>query len=208
MARKSKLTPDTQARIVQLLEVGCTIEDACDQVGVSFQTYYNWRNRGELATSGIYLEFFEATTRAASRARVAAVTAIRSALTTQQQVTDTTETVTETKLRKIHKDGAVIEEPYTYTKTVTRNSVTKLPPDFRAGVEYLKRRDKANWSERTENVNINVDPDTLRRFTEAAERAGVSAADMFNAMIAELDDAANETVGAAGRGTPDDSDAG
>jgi hypothetical protein len=198
MARKSKLTPDTQARIVQLLEVGCTVEDAAAQVGITKQTYYNWCKWGEERKSGSYFDFLDASTRAMSRARVVAVTAIRSALAPQHQVTDATETVTETRLRKVRKDGAVIEEPYTYTKTVTRNSVTKLPPDWRAGIDYLKRRDKLNWSERTETVSFNVDAETMRRFTEAAERAGVSAADLFNAMIVELSDAEHESGSAAG----------
>ena len=47
MAAPSKLTPDTQARIVQALRLGATFELAAQYGGVSYDTFNNWRKRGE-----------------------------------------------------------------------------------------------------------------------------------------------------------------
>lgn len=76
---KPLLTPEMQTEIVNLLTVGVTIEDTCASVGISVQTFNNWRNRGDRARKGdeMYVEFFEAITRARVASRKAAVAVIR-----------------------------------------------------------------------------------------------------------------------------------
>lgn len=43
MGRPSKLTPDLQARLVEIFQIGQTsIETACDYVGIGTTTYHRW----------------------------------------------------------------------------------------------------------------------------------------------------------------------
>jgi len=55
--RPTKLTPDVQAAIVALVEVGNYVETAVLASGVTSRTYYNWLERGE-ADEEPYAEFF------------------------------------------------------------------------------------------------------------------------------------------------------
>lgn len=179
--RQTMLNAELQAQIIQYLEIGVTITDLCHAVGIDIHTYYNWRNWGEqaqndrrvLLESGYdlgdpevvkfdanpFIPFFQATTRASARANIGAVVAIKSALTGQQETTQTVTKLTETKLRKkriTYEDGRVevIEEPYDYTKTTVTDSVTKLPPDARAAFEFLRRRAPKEWAATaTENTD-------------------------------------------------------
>lgn len=177
--RKSKLNPTIQQDIVNLLTIGATIEDACARVGISPPTFYNWVNAGQSAESGAHFEFFNAVTHAQSSARVKAVAAIRNAIVGAEQNDDTTETVTEIRLRK-SKEGEQV--PYEYTKTVRRKTVVNYPPDWRAAIEYLKRRDNKNWSDRVQ-VDLNIDITIIQRTLAALEGAGIDATDFFNKAI-------------------------
>ena len=47
MGRPLKLTPETQARIVEAVELGATWERAADAAGVGASTLRDWRQRGE-----------------------------------------------------------------------------------------------------------------------------------------------------------------
>lgn len=74
--RPSKFTPERRAEILEELREGAHYEDAAAFAGISYQTFQNWRLRGEkaalmrereleLAEVDVeYLEFFEAITRA------------------------------------------------------------------------------------------------------------------------------------------------
>lgn len=54
---------------------------------------------------------------------------------------------------------------------------------------------KRGYVERTEQVNFNVDTDLLKRTLDAIEKQGLSASDIFNNILAELD---SQSVGADG----------
>ena len=59
-----------------------------------------------------------------------------------------------------------------------------------------KTKHKARgYVERTEQVNFNVDTDLLKRTLDAIEKQGLSASDIFNNILAELD---SQSVGADG----------
>lgn len=64
MGRPTKLTPELQAEICELIRKGNFVETACEAVGVHKGTYYNWRNRGERSAKGVYCDFFNAIKRA------------------------------------------------------------------------------------------------------------------------------------------------
>ena len=64
MARKTKLNPETQNKIIQGIRVGATHEHAAAYAGIDGSTFYNWMKRGEKEKKGIYFEFFEAVKKA------------------------------------------------------------------------------------------------------------------------------------------------
>lgn len=47
MPRPTKLTPDTQAKIEQAIKLGATYELAAQYAGIHYDTFNNWRKRGE-----------------------------------------------------------------------------------------------------------------------------------------------------------------
>jgi hypothetical protein len=179
----------------------------CNLAGISEQTYYNWRNRG-LAESGrvasnprfsvrqdeqIYVEFFEATTHAQAEARQAAVGSIRQAYNLSGIKTRnvTTKTTTETRLRKKRNpDGSVEEIPYAQTRTETTETITHYPADWRAAVEFLKRRDSANWSDK-----VTITLEDMRNQAVADIRAGKLS---YEALAAEDKSLADELFTSAG----------
>lgn len=79
MGRPTKLTDDRRETICEALRKGVSIEGACDLAGLSHQSFYNWRERGQDELRRVenghpncqvrqdeqpFVEFLEATTRA------------------------------------------------------------------------------------------------------------------------------------------------
>lgn len=184
MPRPTKLTPDLQAKIVQGLTSGATVEKVCEYVGIDKGSYYNWMKRGRAAKDGIFFDFFNAATYAQSATHIRAAVTLRGAMDSTKSVTDTTETTVETRLRKVKKpDGSIVEEPYEYRKTITRQSVTVNPPDWRAAVEFLKRRDNESWSDKT---TIKVD-DWRMRLLSDIQQGTVKLADVIREFGSQQD---------------------
>ena len=191
MARKTKLTPELQRVLETHLALGCTIENACAQAGINPSTFYDWFNRGEAARNGKFSEFSNAVTRAKVQAHTASVKAIRLALETSETVTNSTDTITETRLKTVkHKDGKVEQVPYDYSKTTRRQSVVEQPSDWRAGIEYLKRRDSANWSDKT-IIELKLSPEVQEKLAQLQDLTSAKGHDLgqlFEAMIAQYAD--------------------
>jgi hypothetical protein len=198
VGRRSKLNDDIQVQLVKLISIGVTIETACANVGITDRTFYNWYRKGEAATRGKYFQFFQVITRARSQAHIAAVGAVATGLQKSQTTTETTETTTETRLRTVKhyneagKLSAAEDMPYEYTKTVRKRSLTVAPPDWRAGIEFLKRRDSDNWSDK---VTITIED--LRQKAIADIHAGKLT---YEALAAVDQDLADELF--AGTGLP------
>ena len=187
--RKSKYTPELQKQITDVLASGATIRDACAHVGISEKTYFEWMNSPSKG------EFREATTYAQQQARLSAVLAIKQAVRGVQQTSHTTESFTETRTR-LNKAGEVV--PYDYQRTATKQTVTNLAPDWRAAVEYLKRRDPEHWSERQQiDMNIRIDPNLLKQFIEATERMGWNAGDVLEDFVRQANAAEHQRVQSA-----------
>lgn len=70
MARKSKLTPETQQKITEAIELGATYELAANYGGVAYNTFNEWMKAGEDAPAGVKREFYEAVKEAEGRAAV------------------------------------------------------------------------------------------------------------------------------------------
>lgn len=140
--RKSKYSAALQQEIVDNLTLGVTVEKTCALVGISQETYFQYVKR--------LPEFSEAVTRAQASIHRAAVGAVRIHLASTEQLITETNTVEETRLRWVKtKDGGEEQQPYIYRHTIHTTKVIKSPPDWRAGIEYLKRRDRDNWSDKT-----------------------------------------------------------
>ena len=76
--RPTKLTKKVQEAIVESVRNGNYIETAAKAAGVSKQTFYNWRARGEEGgrDDAIYVDFLDALTRAEAEAEERAVKAL------------------------------------------------------------------------------------------------------------------------------------
>ena len=144
--RKSKYSPDLAAEIVKLLQSGCIIEDVCSKVGISPSTYHAWMVG--------HSEFSEMVKRAKAEANVGATLSLRKAMMPHDVHSNTTKTITETRLRKVRGKEGVSEVPYEYKKVERSDTITN-EFDWRAALEFLKRRDPDNWSEK---LIIRVDP--------------------------------------------------
>lgn len=76
LARGSKLTEDVQTKIVQALQLGLYIIEACKIVGITNPTYHNWVKLGR-AGKKPYADFLEATEEASAAAEGDALAKIR-----------------------------------------------------------------------------------------------------------------------------------
>jgi hypothetical protein len=79
MARQSKLTPETQKKIVDAIAEGNYLETAAAIGGVTYTTLNNWMKKGEQASSGAYVEFLEAVKKAEAEAEALRVSRINRA---------------------------------------------------------------------------------------------------------------------------------
>jgi transposase len=81
--RPTKLTPELQEKICNILNGGNHIITACDYIGISEKTFYHWLQRGERNApsdqAGGYSEFYQAVKKARARAEVISVARIRQA---------------------------------------------------------------------------------------------------------------------------------
>lgn len=60
MARPTKLTEETQTKIITAIKLGMRFEDAASVAGIALSTFYDWKARGEKAKSGKFKQFSEA----------------------------------------------------------------------------------------------------------------------------------------------------
>lgn len=78
MARKSKLTPQLQEKIVSLISAGNYIRTACVAVGIDEDTYFRWLKRAKKGEKP-YTDFAEAIKKAEAAAEVLYLNRIRKA---------------------------------------------------------------------------------------------------------------------------------
>lgn len=77
--RKSKLTPERQERICELLRAGNYAGVAAKAAGIAESTFYAWIERGEKARTGAFAEFAEAVKKAEAEGETAALEIIQTA---------------------------------------------------------------------------------------------------------------------------------
>jgi transposase len=81
----SKLTPATVAAVLGNLAAGNYIETSCAAAGISKQTFYSWKEKGEEDPDSAYGEFLELVERARAQAEAANLRIIRKAATDSWQ---------------------------------------------------------------------------------------------------------------------------
>lgn len=77
--RPTKLTPQLQRRIVELIRAGNYASVAAAASGIAERTYYDWLARGSREHHSIYAEFLQTIKEASARAEVEAVSGVRTA---------------------------------------------------------------------------------------------------------------------------------
>ena len=83
MGRKTKLTPELQVEICDVLRAGNYIDAACAYVGIHEATYHEWVKRGEQGEP-LYADFREAVTKARSESELRNVQNINRAASSGQ----------------------------------------------------------------------------------------------------------------------------
>lgn len=171
MARPTSYTPERGERIVTALRAGNTRKEAAEYGGVDYTTFLRWLEWGERDAEGQFHEFCNAARQAEADCATAMCAILRKAaagyLSTKTKTTTTTNTV-------VKPDGT--EEIHTTTVTVTEAGEVF---DWRAALEWLKRRRRAEWGD---SLDINkLDDETLIRLLEAdalaqSERAAAESA--------------------------------
>jgi hypothetical protein len=181
MARHSRLTPRTQAQIVEALRTGLTEEAAARAIGIGISTYYRWKRRGELAEKHWpnltteqrrvelpYREFREAVMRAWDEAHLLFVGSIRTAAL-PHDVTETTSDVVE---RRNDKGELVIVEQRTTSKT-------RREHDWRAAQAIMRARGEKGWNDKAQieisgegggPVSFKLEPEEIDLLSEAMSR--------------------------------------
>lgn len=176
--RPTKLTKALQKKIVAALKTGASIADVCQHVGLHKSTYYDWLQRGSDGEPE-FSDFSDATTRAQADAKTTAIKTLKIAMQPYDETSVSVEIYTETRLTP----GGF---PYDYSRRTERKTVTSYKGDWRAAVEYLKRRHFAEWGDQSRRVNLNVEPEQLDRLMAALEARGLTPSEAFEALIAEL----------------------
>lgn len=159
----SKRTPERRAKILQLLEDGQTDKTAAALSGINKDTFYTWI-KADAA-------FSDAVTHARGIAEQRAVDTLRAAMKVQP-----TKAVEETVFEetRLNRKG----EPYTYKRSTVTKKVSELAPDWRASIEYLKRRSPDEWAE-TLIVKITAEQ------AAALKAADATPAEVIEAFLAE-----------------------
>lgn len=88
MGRKTKLTPELQTKICDIIAQGNYISTACLACGISERAYFSWMSKGEKgngSSEGIYKQFVRAVKKAEAQAQSELVGTIKKASKTTWQ---------------------------------------------------------------------------------------------------------------------------
>lgn len=163
--------------ICGFLAEGGTDRDAAELAGISTAVFYKWIASGKfwkehdresavavpnglLTTEpgiSLSIEFMEGVTRARAKARRRAIQALKFGAEGGTSKRVVTKVFTETRQTR---DG---KGTWEYRREELINESTLHAPDWRAGVEYLKRRDRDNWTERIDSMAVDFETEIVKR---------------------------------------------
>ena len=173
--RESKLTPELIDSICDDLRMGLTDKMACERNDLDESTFYKWLRAGKAIEAGtvsrdvprtdetkeLITQFVQQVTRARADSLAGAVAVFRGGFYANQTIEETDESFSETRFRKNPETGK--DEPYLYQRTTKRTKVIHTPGDWRAGMEWLQRRDKQHFANRQEIQIVDVEAEAARR---------------------------------------------
>jgi hypothetical protein len=143
-------TPEVEAKLYEALHGGSSVRDACDYAGIHRDTFYEWKRE--------FPDFSDNITRAEAECAVRNGAILQKAANGYDTVeVRTTEKIAYRERTVKHPDGTVeeIKEPVPFTEVVTTKG---REFDWRASLEWLKRRRRDEWSERQEVTGANGVP--------------------------------------------------
>ena len=74
---KTKLTPESQKKLISYIKAGSYVETACNAVGISKVTFYDWLKRGK--KEEFYLNFLNAIKKAKAEAEIRNIAIVQKA---------------------------------------------------------------------------------------------------------------------------------
>ncbi len=159
--RPSKLTPDVQQIIVDILRNCGTRTAAAGRSRVHMATFLDWMRRGEQSTAGKYYNFLTAVRDAEAQAELMAIRTVRLAIVGGWH-----------KVPMRDRDGNYVFKRDPMTGEILRDAQGrpdaelvdeyKEPDDARAAW-YLERRVRADFGPNEPGVTVNVNPAPPRR---------------------------------------------
>jgi hypothetical protein len=131
--RPTKLTPELQEKLCNLISRGFQLERAAELAGIGKSTFFRWKDKAKTAKSGIYRDFREAVKEADAKAEIILLESVRK---TALGGLDQEETVTETE------DGEKGSGDYTKKRVTKKKSF----PVWQASAWILERRFPERWA--------------------------------------------------------------
>ena len=177
---KKKLTSDKTLapRIQAALERGLTVDMTCALVGISKETYFKYVRE--------IPDFSDLVFAAQQTAHIKAVEVLRSGLEGQKENHVEIDEFTETRTKKGRdKDGNETVIPYNYVKKTTRKKVIERPASPMIAIEWLKRRDSINWSEKL-YLEFELDIGKVLEWARLLKDFDLSAGDVMEKMLQKL----------------------
>src|SRR5262245_13042462 len=146
MAGRIKYTPERVARLLEGLKAGMTRTACCGAAGVDLDTLNRWQKR---------YAAFAVQVRQAEASAEARYTAIIAKAAFGNEVTIRRETTKPVVVKTVDANGTKHE----HLEHITEVSFeTRKESDWRAALEWLKRRRKEDWTERQEVTGTDGEP--------------------------------------------------
>ncbi len=146
MPRHTRLNDERTGQIVERLRSGCTRKAAAESIGVTYESFRLWLEKGASGRPP-YSAFLAAVTHAEAEAEARNTLVLLKAATGWDSgaTTTTRKTVFKTKETRL-KDGTVIKEPVAFEEVSTSETRSR-EFDWKAALEWLKRRRRDEWGD-------------------------------------------------------------
>ncbi len=152
MARPTKYDAKKAETICSRLRAGSTRKAAAESVGISYDCFLDWFQKGEKLTEETtrgaeFFQFFQAVCRSEAELEIQCAAMVsKAAFGSKSTSTRSGERSLVKMKRTKHPDGTVVEEPVVVSLTVSETTTTE-GFDWRAALEILKRRRREEWGD-------------------------------------------------------------